>query len=100
MGAIYKDIIGDRTDIKYVDNKYRLQQSFKGILAPPSPPDLFVKRGLFEYKQKPLKMDYLGDCASIKINELTEGKIKIIFQHCEQLINEQQQKELIVILDK
>ena len=98
--GIYGYTIGDENDIKYSDNKYRLQQTYKGFMAPASAPDLFVKNGIFEYKEKPLDVRYLGDCDSIKINDLSNKKIKIIFYHGGHFTNEKDPIEVNVDLEK
>lgn len=79
--TIHGYTIGDRSDIKYSDNKFRLQQTYRGFLAPAGPPDLFVKRGMFEYKEKPLAVPYFGEADSIKIKELGKNRIEIEFYH-------------------
>jgi hypothetical protein len=69
------------SDIKYLDEKYRIQHIPRGFMAPASPPDLFVKTGILEYLEKPLEMHYLPDCDSIKIKEIKQSGILISFYH-------------------
>jgi hypothetical protein len=77
--GIFGHTIGDSNDIKYSDKNFRLQNTFHGFMAPPSAPDLFVKRGILEYKEEPLDMEYLYRLDSIRIeNELTK-EITILF---------------------
>lgn len=98
--GVYGKTIGEQNDIKYSDNKYRLQHTYKGFIAPAAPPDLYVKHGLFEYKEKPLEVEYLGDCDSIRINEITDREIKITFYHGEHFTDEKNPIELYIILEK
>jgi hypothetical protein len=94
--SIYGFTIGSADDIQYSDSRYRLQSTYRGFLAPASPPDLFVKHGLFEYKEKPLPVDYFGNCDSIRIENLKENEIEIRFYHHHQFTESENPIKVVV----
>jgi hypothetical protein len=65
-------------------------------LAPASPPDLFVKHGLFEYREKPLQVQYFGDSDSIKITNLSGREIGIDFYHNRQFTDRESPIKVVV----
>ena len=71
----------DYNHIYYNDKNYRLEQTYKGIMAPASLPDLFVKKGLIE-KQYSLRGKYLikEEIDSIKVLDLKDT-FEIEFYH-------------------
>lgn len=97
--TIYGFMIGDSSDIKYTDSKYRLQDTYRGFLAHASLPDLFIKSGLLEHKENQLPANYFGGYDSIKINELELNKIEIDFYHNGQFTDEESPIKVIVEVD-
>ena len=71
----------DYNNIYYNDKNYRLETTYKGIMAPASLPDLFVKKGLIE-KQYSLRGKYLikEEIDSIKVLDLKDT-FEIEFYH-------------------
>jgi hypothetical protein len=73
-------------DLYYNDAKYRLENTQQIMMAHPSLPDLFVKKGLFEKKYilnsklEPFILD-ISQIKKATINELTEHSISITFSH-------------------
>lgn len=94
--SIYGFTIGRTEDTQYSDSRYRLQYTYRGFLAAAAPPDLFVKRGLFEYKEKPLPVEYFGHSDSIRIEPLTENKIEIRFFHHRQFTGKESPVRVVV----
>lgn len=98
--SIYGFTIGTADDIQYSDSQYRLQRTYKGFLAPAAPPDLFVKYALFEHREKPLPVEYLGDTDSIRIETLEDNKIEIRFYHRRQFTDSENPVRVIVKLEE
>jgi len=72
--ATYKD------DVYYQDDTYRLQQTFKGIMAPKTFPDLFVKKGIIE-KRYISNEEPIDNFQSIQIIKSHPDSIEIIVPH-------------------
>jgi hypothetical protein len=66
----------------YNDNTYRLEQTFKGILAPASLPDLFIKQGLIERKYE-LRGEYINEdeIKKIEIKNYDNKILSVIFYY-------------------
>jgi len=72
-------VIGDSANIQYSDSKFRIENTFSGVLAPARPPTLIVKYGPLEYKEAPLEMHYIENIDSIDIKEIDLHNIRITF---------------------
>jgi hypothetical protein len=87
------DMDGSYTEsLYYNDNKFRLENTDRFIMAHPCLPDLFVKEGLFEkqYKLNRIYPPYILSISQIKkvyITEVDERKVRITFTHSADTIN-------------
>ena len=74
-------------DLYYNDQRYRVERTFSGLMAPPHFPSLFIKNGLFERKYKMNYKERYGrtleknEIDSIKIKKFESNSIKVIFYH-------------------
>lgn len=75
----YYNIAGAASDIIYYDNHYRIQHQFSGILGPSSPPVLYQKKGIFEYRLCSLNIDPTSKLSNWQICDLNENVVAIYF---------------------
>lgn len=75
-----------KKELYYTDDKYRLENTDRFIMAHPSLPALFVKEGLFEkrYNIDTIRSPYrlsIDNIKKIVVKELTGSRLAITFMH-------------------
>ena len=88
MILVFEILYDYNSQLFYDSDRYRIENSFKGILAPASLPELFIKKGIFE-KKFLLKGSYIpkDKITEIKILELANDSVEVKFFHTDTLRN-------------
>ncbi len=72
-----------KKDLIFSNSKYRIEEKYKFIKTPCGMPDIYVKKGIFEYRNYPTIQCCLAkeEIISVSIKEISSDSVDLIFYH-------------------